>query len=48
MKMKLIMEAFNKHLESNLSPQEQSQLQADIELVKRLAKEEKTLRDDRD
>ena len=48
MKMKLIMESFNKHLKSNLSPQQQSQLQADIELVKKLDKEEKALRADRD
>lgn len=48
MKMKLIMESFNKHLKSNLSPQQQSQLQADIELVKKLDKEEKELRADRD
>ncbi len=35
-------------IKSNLSPQELVQLQADIELVKKLDKEEKALRDDRD
>ena len=50
MKMKLIMENFNNHLnemKSNLPPQEQAQLQADIELVKRLKVEIEELRKER-